>query len=80
MQLLRGKGISAELFHEQAKLDKQFRYATKRNIPFAIIIGSREMAQQNCLVKNLENGEQQTIALTELENYLRTFGLLKSQR
>jgi histidyl-tRNA synthetase len=79
MQLLRGKEISAELFYEQAKMDKQFRYATKRNIPFVIIIGSREMAEQNCIVKNLDNGEQQTIALTQLENYLRTFGLLKSQ-
>jgi histidyl-tRNA synthetase len=69
MQLLRGKGISAELFHEQSKMDKQFKYATKKNIPFAVIIGSKEMAEKNCVIKNLSSGEQTTVALNELENY-----------
>jgi len=73
MQLLRSKGISAELFHEQAKLDKQFKYATKKNIPFAIIIGSKEIGEKNCLVKHLTSGEQKTITLAELGNYLRNF-------
>jgi histidyl-tRNA synthetase len=72
MQLLRSKGISAELFHEQSKIDKQFKYATKKNIPFAVIIGSHEMAEQNCVVKNLASGEQKNIALTDLANYLGT--------
>ena len=71
MQLLRSKGISAEIFHEQAKIDKQFKYATKKNIPFAIIIGSKEMSGENCVVKDLTLGEQKIIALTDLENYFR---------
>ena len=69
VQLLRSKGISCELFHEHAKMDKQFRYAAKKNIPFAIIIGNKEMEEKNCVVKDLGKGEQKTIALTELENY-----------
>ena len=71
MQLLRSKGVSAELFHEQAKIDTQFKYATKKNIPFAVIIGSKEMSGQNCVVKDLTLGEQKIIALTELENYFK---------
>src|SRR5665647_554498 len=43
MQVLRNNGISCELFYENAKLDKQFKYASKKNIPFAAIIGSNEM-------------------------------------
>ena len=69
MQLLRSKGISCELFHEPAKMDKQFKYAAKKNIQFAIIIGSKEMQDQNCVIKDLAKNEQETIMLEELENY-----------
>ncbi len=71
MQKLREAGISCELFYEQAKLDKQFRYATKKNIPFAIIIGSNEIAQEVCVVKDLAKGEQQTIPLVKLASYFK---------
>lgn len=30
---LRAKGVSSELFHETSKMDKQMKYANKRNIP-----------------------------------------------
>ncbi len=42
MQQLRNKGISCELFHGPAKMDKQFKYAVKKNIEYAIIIGNKE--------------------------------------
>lgn len=71
MQLLRSKGISCELFHEPAKMEKQFKYATKKNIPFAVIIGTKEVEEKNCVVKNLATQEQKTVGLTELENYLK---------
>jgi histidyl-tRNA synthetase len=66
MQQLRNGGIACELYHEVAKMDKQFKYAERKNIPFAIIIGSRELEQGLCVVKNLHTGEQQTIAPEEL--------------
>jgi histidyl-tRNA synthetase len=69
MQRLRNKGISCELFHESAKLDKQFKYAAKKNIQYAIIIGSKEIEDENCVVKNLSKNEQETISLVELEDY-----------
>ncbi|MEO7835123.1 MAG: histidine--tRNA ligase, partial [Ginsengibacter sp.] len=60
MQKLRHEKISCELFYENSKLEKQFKYATKKNISYAIIIGSKEMEEQNCVIKNLVTGEQQT--------------------
>ncbi len=66
MQQLRSSGIACELYHEMAKMDKQFKYAEKKNIPFAVIIGSRELEQQQCVVKNLQNGQQQTVAPQDL--------------
>ncbi|MEO8109542.1 MAG: histidine--tRNA ligase [Ginsengibacter sp.] len=71
MQKLRNAGISCELFYGQTKLDKQFKYATKKNIPFAIIIGSNEIEQQVCIVKDLVKGEQQTIPLVKLDSYFK---------
>jgi len=66
MQQLRGKGIACELYHEETKIAKQFGYAEKKNIPFVVIIGSKEMEENNCQVKNLSTGEQSTVAFDEL--------------
>jgi histidyl-tRNA synthetase len=69
MQQLRNKGIACELFHEQTKFDKQFKYADKKQIPYAIILGSEELAAGTCVVKNLEKGEQQTVPQSALLNF-----------
>lgn len=66
MQQLRGAGIACELFHEEAKMAKQFSYAEKKNIPYAVIIGSKEMEQQYCQVKQLASGEQHVVLLEKL--------------
>ena len=70
MQQLRSHEIPCELYHEMAKMEKQFRYADKKKIPFAVIIGSREMEQEQCMVKNLLTGDQENIPLNKLLNYL----------
>lgn len=69
MQQLRQSGIRCELFHESAKFDKQFKYAEKKNIPYVIIIGEKELSENTCNIKNLSTGEQLTIAATELLNF-----------
>ncbi len=69
MQLLRKNGISCEFYHEQAKLDKQFRYAERKNIPYVVIIGSQEIQENSCLVKQLQTGDQEKVALDGLVNY-----------
>jgi histidyl-tRNA synthetase len=69
-QQLRGKGVACEVYHEQGKMDKQFKYAEKKNIPYAIIIGSRELQEGNCLVKNLATGLQQAVMPAVLADFL----------
>ncbi|MES1215949.1 MAG: histidine--tRNA ligase, partial [Bacteroidota bacterium] len=69
MQQLRNKGIRSELFHEQSKFDKQFKYAEKKNIPYVIIIGDKELKENSCTIKALATGEQQTITQQELLTY-----------
>ena len=68
INLLRNKGISAELYPESVKLKKQFTYAEKKQIPFIVFYGEEEIKSQQITIKNLENGEQETIGLEDFLN------------
>ncbi len=75
MQELRHNNISCELFYENSKLDKQFKYATKKNISYVVIIGSKEIENETCVVKELSKGEQKTVAENELLKYFNKLSL-----
>lgn len=68
MQQLRARNIRCELYPENTKMDKQFKYADKKNISFAVIIGNRELETNNCVVKNLKTTEQQTVSFSDILN------------
>ena len=70
LQELRSRGIAAEIFHENAKFDKQFKYAEKKNIGYVVIIGEAELAAGTCVIKNLTTGKQETISRESLLTYL----------
>jgi len=70
MQQLRKAGIACEMYHkEELKVAKQFSYAEKKNIPFAVIIGSKEIEQNYCQVKKLSSGEQHVVIFDNLVNF-----------
>jgi histidyl-tRNA synthetase len=69
-QQVRQAGICTELYHENLKFDKQFKYAEKKNIPFVVIIGEKELQGGTCNVKNIISGEQQTMNQSELINFI----------
>jgi histidyl-tRNA synthetase len=66
LQQLRAKDIPAELYHEQGKFDKQFKYAEKKEIPYVVILGSAELANRQVQLKDLRLGQQQTLNFEEL--------------
>lgn len=66
LQELRSKGVAAELYHENSKFDKQFKYAEKKQIPFIVIIGTKELENNSCTVKELATGVQETLSFDEL--------------
>ena len=49
---LRTQKIKAEIYHEAVKFDKQFKYAEKKKISFAIIIGAKELEENSFIFKN----------------------------
>ena len=67
---LRSKGIASEIYHENARFDKQFKYAEKKNIPFIVILGSQEAEQKTCTVKDLRTGQQKSVAFENLPDFL----------
>ena len=70
MQQLREQDIACEMYHENAKFDKQFKYAEKKNIPYIIILGSKELEENNCVVKHLTTSTQQTVSMSTLTDFI----------
>jgi histidyl-tRNA synthetase len=55
---LRSKGINTEIYLKHGKLGDQLKYASKKRIRFAVILGKRELESGTCSVKDLEIGDQ----------------------
>jgi histidyl-tRNA synthetase len=68
-QLLRKAGIRCELYPEQAKFDKQFKYAEKKKIPFVVLIGAEELKTGRAKIKNLSTGIQEECGFGEIVDY-----------
>jgi len=69
---LRLAGINTELYPAQDKLDKQLKYANKAGIPWVIVIGDQEAAENKVALKNMATGDQQTLSIDEAISQLRT--------
>lgn len=67
---LRNKNVASEIYPSNAKMKKQFDYASKKNIPYLAMISSLEMENNVIRLKNLNNGEQEEL---NLENFLSKF-------
>lgn len=69
--LLREKGINTEIYlEENAKMDKQLKYANKKQIPYVVIIGPDEASKNTVTLKNMKTRDQKTIPQNEIEKLL----------
>ena len=71
---LRSKGVSVEIYPDNAKLKKQFDYADRKSIPFLSITGGNEMETSCINIKNLSSGEQKTFAKDDIDGILGFIG------
>ncbi|TDN85227.1 histidyl-tRNA synthetase [Salegentibacter sp. 24] len=67
---LRAENIIAELFPDDTKMKKQMNYANKREIPFVILAGDKEIQAEEFTLKNMKSGEQQQVDFAELVKFL----------
>lgn len=70
---LREEGLRVEVYFEPDSVKKQLRYASRKGIPFAAILGPDEVAQGQVTVKNLDLGEQRTVPRTEAARVIRSW-------
>ncbi|BFI96450.1 MAG: histidine--tRNA ligase [Rhodanobacter sp.] len=68
---LRAAGIATEVVLEGGKLGKQFKYADRAGIRFAVVLGEDELAKGAVTVKDLRRGDQFEVARAELVKTLR---------
>ncbi len=67
---LRKNNLKSEVYPQKAKLDKQFKYADNKNIPFVVIIGEQELVNGNCKLKNMKTGEQLELPWDEIASQI----------
>ncbi len=68
---LHAAGISAELYPDAKKINKQFEYADKRGIPYVVSIGEKEIESGRVALKNLQTKEQIEIPLNDLISHIK---------
>ncbi len=70
--LLRINNINTELYlDENAKMEKQLKYANNKNIPYVVIIGPTEAEKNKIQLKNMETREQKEVTIEELISILK---------
>jgi histidyl-tRNA synthetase len=62
---LRKAGISVQLDLMGRKLGKQFEYANTMGIPYAIIVGEREMKEKKVTLRDMKSGNERMLTFEE---------------
>lgn len=70
-RILRENDINTQVYLEDVKIGKKFNYADKLKIPYTIIIGQDEAANNLYTLKNMNTGEQNSLTLEEVLNKLK---------
>jgi histidyl-tRNA synthetase len=68
---LRAAGIASEIYPDITKIKKQLDYANKKQIPYAMVIGSEEINSGMIAFKNLETGEQEKFYIEQIIEQLK---------
>ncbi|MDB9882330.1 histidine--tRNA ligase, partial [Bacteroidia bacterium] len=68
---LRKNGIQSIVYPDIKRINKQFDFANKIGVKYAIVIGESEMNTGDLTVKNLEEGDQQSLNLQMAIDYLK---------
>ncbi|NNE56383.1 MAG: hypothetical protein HKN32_10200 [Flavobacteriales bacterium] len=63
---LRQAEIAADIFHEEAKMKKQFNYADKNAAKHVLVIGEEEINSGKYGVKDMKSGEQASLTVDEI--------------
>ncbi len=68
---LREKGVPSEIYPDESKLKKQFKYADDKNIPYVVLLGEDEVKSGTVTVRNMKTGEQSTMAPEQVLSFVQ---------
>jgi histidyl-tRNA synthetase len=69
---LREEGLRVDLsLQPHRSVGDQLKFADRRGIPLAVIVGSNELAENKATLKALASGDQATVPLTELSGAIK---------
>ena len=63
---LRAKGIRCEMYPDAVKMKKQMTYANAKNVPYVVLAGDNEIAENKVMLKNMEQGTQELVTIEKL--------------
>ena len=67
---LRNKGFIVETDYLDRSVKAQMKYANKIEAKFSVVIGENELESGEVSLKNMENGETNTVKIDEIDKYL----------
>ena len=70
-QKMRREHVNVELDYTGRKLDKQLKTATKKNIPYVVFVGEKELDTEMYTVKQLLTGEEKQLSFERMVSELR---------
>lgn len=68
----REAGVKSEFYPTAAKLKKQMKYANDKSIPYVVLAGSRELESGELTLKNMSSGDQQSLSIEKIIEYLKS--------
>lgn len=66
----RANGISADMDYADRKMKAQMKTADRQGAKYVIVLGETELEEQAVNVKEMETGNQEKVAFTELVNFV----------
>ena len=70
-ETLRSAGLRVQLYGEQKKFKQKMAYADKLAVPFAVLLGEDEIAENMCSVKNMRTGQQVKLTAEDAAAYIK---------
>lgn len=68
---LRGKGIECEFDLMDRSLAKQFKYANSMKIPFAVIVGEKEIKRGKVRLRDMQKGTEKEVDIERIWRYVK---------
>lgn len=74
-QRLRRAGLRVDLYPDDDRYGRQFKYADERGIRYALLLGPREVEEKVVAVKDLVSGDQVDVAADQVAGWLTQKGV-----